>query len=118
MRFLVDESTGSAVAEFLRKEGHDVTAVAESMPQEIDSEILRKAVAEIRIVVTNDKDFGELVFRSAEAHAGILLLRLKDQSSSNRVAVVKLVTEKYADELPGNFVVASETHVRIRKLNP
>lgn len=118
MRFLVDESTGAAVAAFLNKEGHDVVAVADSMPQAIDSEILKLAVSENRIVVTNDKDFGDLIFRSGAAHAGVLFLRLKDQSAANRVAVVKNVIEQHANDLADNFVVATESHIRIRKRAP
>ena len=82
MRFLVDESTGAAVAEFLRGQGHDVVAVAEITPQAIDQDILQSALADQRIVITNDKDFGDLVFRSGLAHAGVVLLRLRDESAA------------------------------------
>jgi predicted nuclease of predicted toxin-antitoxin system len=115
MRFLVDESTGAAVVQFLRSLGHDVEAVAETMPSADDAVILQKAVTEQFLVVTNDKDFGDLVYRSGQAHVGIVLLRLKDESAANRVAVVKAILEKHAADLPGNFVVASETNVRVRK---
>jgi predicted nuclease of predicted toxin-antitoxin system len=65
MQFVVDESTGSAVVDYLRSLGHDVLAVAEAMPQADDSDILDQAAIEERILITNDKDFGELVFRRA-----------------------------------------------------
>jgi predicted nuclease of predicted toxin-antitoxin system len=87
MRFLVDESAGSAIAAFLRHLGHDVLAVTETMPQADDSAILGRAVKESRIVVTNDKDFGELIFRSGAAHASVVLLRLRDEAAANRVRV-------------------------------
>jgi predicted nuclease of predicted toxin-antitoxin system len=114
MTFLVDASTGNAVTAFLRGQGYDVLAVAESMPQAEDPDILARAVAEARIVITNDKDFGELVYRSGQAHAGILLLRLQDQRAANRVAVVEHVLQNYAAQLPNHFVVATETQIRIR----
>jgi hypothetical protein len=60
--------------------------------------------------VTNDKDFGELVFRSGQAHGGIVLLRLRDESSDNRVRVMQTVLNQYGEALPGHFVVASESH--------
>jgi len=60
MDFIVDESTGTAVVEYLRSIGHDVLFVAEAMPQADDPDILGRAVSEERILVTNDKDFGEL----------------------------------------------------------
>ena len=78
MLFIVDESTGAAVVEFLRGLGHDVLAVSESIPQADDSVILDWAVKDKRILITNDKDFGELVFRSDVVHACIVLLRLQD----------------------------------------
>jgi predicted nuclease of predicted toxin-antitoxin system len=117
MQFIVDESTGAAVVEYLRSIGHDVLAVAETMPQADDSEILVRAVGEGRVLVTNDKDFGELVFRSDQAHSGVLLLRLRDESATNRVHVVMTVLEQYADRLSGAFTVATEGYVRIRPAN-
>ena len=114
VRFIVDESSGTAVVECLRSAGHDVLAVAETMPQADDPDILARAVSEGRIPVTNDKDFGELVFRSGQAHSGVLLLRLHDESPTNRARVVKAILEQYADRLAGCFTVATEGSVRIR----
>jgi predicted nuclease of predicted toxin-antitoxin system len=84
------------------------------MPQADDADILTRATAERRVVVTNDKDFGELVFRSGRAHQGILLLRLRDDSAANRVRVVKSVLDGYGDRLAGHFVVATDNNVRVR----
>jgi predicted nuclease of predicted toxin-antitoxin system len=64
--------------------------------------------------VTNDKDFGELAFRSGQAYHGVLFLRLHDEKPANRIRVVRATLEQYADRLAGNFVVASEAGVRIR----
>ena len=114
MQFMVDESTGTAVVEYLRSVGHDVLAVAETMPQAEDLDILARAHGEERILVTNDKDFGELVFRSRQAHHGVVLLRVHDESSANRVRVVKAVLDEHADRLVGHFTVATEGGVRIR----
>ena|SRR2546429_5454622 len=115
MRFLVDESTGAAVAEFLRDQGHEVLAVAQAMPQADDVEILEKACSDRYLIITNDKDFGELVYRSGHPHAGILLLRLRDESAANRVTVVRSVLKDHAADLTGNFVVATDSKVRVRK---
>ena len=116
MRLIVDESAGSAVAVLLRDLGHDVLVVAESMPQADDSAILARAVQELRVVITNDKDFGELVFRSGLAHVGVVLLRLRDESSTNRVAVMQAVLGQCADTMENHFIVATERHIRIRPL--
>ena len=114
MKFMIDESAGTAVAEYLRGAGHDVLPVAEGMPQADDQHVLVHAMIERRILITNDKDFGELVFRSGQGHHGVLLLRLRDESPANRVRVVKVILEQWADRLAGCFTVAREGGVRIR----
>jgi predicted nuclease of predicted toxin-antitoxin system len=63
MRFLVDESTGPAVAEWLRQQGHDVFSVYDEARGMDDNGIIQKASTENWILVTNDKDFGEKVYR-------------------------------------------------------
>lgn len=88
------------------------------MPQAEDAAILTRAADEDWIVITNDKDFGELVFRSGLGHRGVLLLRLHDDSSSNRVRVLRAVIEQYGERLAGSFTVATEIGVRIRPANP
>jgi predicted nuclease of predicted toxin-antitoxin system len=114
MQFIVDESTGASVVNHLRSEGHDVLAVAEAMPRASDSDVLTRAVQEGRILITNDKDFGDLVFRSGRCHFGVLLLRLRDESPANRVRVVQAVLDQHADRLAETFTVATESGVRIR----
>ena len=114
MHFIVDESTGTGVVAYLRSVGHDALAVAEIMPQANDPDILARAVSEERILVTNDKDFGEIVFRGGQAHHDVVLLRLHNESPANRVRVIKCVLEQYADRLVRNFTVATEGGIRIR----
>lgn len=117
MRVLVDESTGAAVVAYLRAYGHDVLAAAEAMPQATDAAILAQAASDRRLVVTNDKDFGELAFRSGQAHAGVLLLRLRDERADSRVKMVASVLDRWGDQLIGAFTVATERGVRIRALD-
>ena len=79
-----------------------------------DAAILQRAAFEERIVITNDKDFGELAVRGGHPHAGILLLRLHDDRAANRVRVVERVLRQSAGLLPGRFVVATEHDLRVR----
>lgn len=116
MKFIVDECTGTAVVEYLRENGHDVVSVAETIPQCQDKIILNRAVHEQRILITNDKDFGDLIFRRGLSHHGVLLLRLQDNSATNRVRVVRAVFDRYSDVLKSNFLVATERRVRVRYL--
>jgi predicted nuclease of predicted toxin-antitoxin system len=78
-----------------------------------DDEILQKAVADNRILITNDKDFGEMIFREGKAHRGVILLRLEDERVANKMGVLERLLEQYADQLAGNFVVATKSTVRI-----
>ncbi|MEZ4866312.1 MAG: DUF5615 family PIN-like protein [Caldilineaceae bacterium] len=113
-KFIVDECTGMAVVHFLRDQGHDAIGVSEVLPQAVDHEILQWALSEGRIVVTNDKDFGDMVFRDSYAHAGLLLLRLSDDKIATKLRIVAAVVEQYADKLANRFVVATERDIRIR----
>lgn len=64
-------------------------------------------------MITNDKDFGELVFRMRKPHKGVILLRLKDERPKNKIAVLRRVLELYSNKLANNFTVATEKTVRI-----
>ena len=114
LRFLVDESTGRGVADQLHHLGGDVLFVPDVLPHADDATILKLAAHDQRIVVTNDKDFGELVFRSGRAHAGVVLLRLADESHPNRVRLINEVYARHQHQLAGAFTVATEQTIRIR----
>jgi predicted nuclease of predicted toxin-antitoxin system len=75
MRFLVDECAGPSVVRWLRDNNYDATSAYEDCRGWDDESILEKAFSEERIVVTLDKDFGDMVFRMKLSHCGIILLR-------------------------------------------
>jgi predicted nuclease of predicted toxin-antitoxin system len=102
------------LARYLRDAGYDVLAVAELAPRATDRNILGWAADERRIVISCDKDFGELVFRSGQTHEGVILLRLRDESAANQLRVLSNALTLYAKELPGQFAVVTERRVRIR----
>lgn len=111
----MDECTGMSVVTYLQGEGHNVTVVADIMPEADDEEILECAVSEQRIVVTNDKGFGEMVFRSGRAHRGVVLLRLRNERAENKAWVMKAVLAQVGERLQNHYVVATETGIRVRK---
>ena len=78
-----------------------------------DESVLSKSVAENRILITNDKDFGELIFREGKDHCGVVLLRLEIPRAPKKIDVLKRVIEDYADQLAHQFVVVTERQVRI-----
>jgi len=113
VRFLVDECLGVRLADWLRDQGHEVLSIARSFASADDSDIVRKAFEENWIVVTKDKDFGEIVFRQRKPHRGIVLLRLEDERLPVKIEVLRRLLERHAGQLTDTFVVASETNVRI-----
>ncbi|MEM7110879.1 MAG: DUF5615 family PIN-like protein [Chloroflexota bacterium] len=115
MQFLVDECTGPAVARWLRQQGFAVFSVFSEARGMSDDEILNKAFVEDWIIITNDKDFGEKVYRERSPHRGVIFLRLKDERSKNKIAVLQAFLDKYRHQIAHNFVVVTEKRVRIRR---
>lgn len=116
LKFLVDECTGVKVSEALSDDGYPADYVGEFMKGAKDKRILQKALEENRILITNDKDFGEIIYREGKPHAGVLLLRLEKDFPTNRISTIKNIIEEFDEEtLKGNFIVASEKGVRIRR---
>jgi len=113
MRFLVDECTGSAVAEWLRSLHHDVFSVYDEARGLDDECIIAKADLENYILITNDKDFGQLVFRMKKPHKGIILLRLENERFENKITVLQGLLETYSDRLANSFIVVTEKTIRI-----
>ena len=116
IKFLVDENVDFPVAQFLRNEGFDVASVAEGYPSIDDASILKRAYEEKRIVVTNDKDFGNLVFELNLKAKGIILFRLEDQSSRAKIGALKMVLHAHREKLLGHFIVVTEGKIRIRRM--
>jgi predicted nuclease of predicted toxin-antitoxin system len=116
MRFLVDECTGPSVARWLQEQGHDVFSVYDQARGISDDRVIARAYQEERILVTNDKDFGEKIYRDKKPHRGIVLLRLDDERADNKIEIVRRLLESYADKMANSFIVATEDKVRIRRM--
>ena len=116
MRFLVDESTGPWVAQSLREGGHEVFSVFEQARGMDDDDIIQKASAENWILLTNDKDFGDKIFRDQKPHKGVVLLRLDDERAVVKIEVIGRLLENYSDRLENQFVVVTEKTVRFAKV--
>jgi predicted nuclease of predicted toxin-antitoxin system len=85
MKFLVDECTGPSVAAWLRDNGHEVFSVYEDARGVEDDIILQKAFEENWVLITNDKDFGDKVYRNGGLHKGVILLRLEDERALSKI---------------------------------
>ena len=115
MRFLVDECTGPKVAEWLRAQNHEVFSVFDEMRGADDEQIIQKAFDESWLLITNDKDFGEKVYRERRAHHGIIFMRLTDERAAGKIEALRRLLESYAEKLPNQFVVVTETRVRFAR---
>jgi predicted nuclease of predicted toxin-antitoxin system len=116
VRILADENISGTIIETLRERGHDILSVKESMRGQRDERVLARAQSEQRLVVTHDKDFGELAFRHGlPASCGVILLRLSgnDPDADNQRALTAL--EGYAN-WAGHFSVVTDTRIRTRPL--
>lgn len=114
MKFVTDVGVGRVVEAFLSSQGHDVKSIFDIDITLPDGEILTIAENEQRIVLTMDKDFGELVFRSGRAHAGVLLLRLEDATGPEKADVLQAILTQHADKIEGRFCVFQNGRLRIR----
>jgi predicted nuclease of predicted toxin-antitoxin system len=114
VKFLADEGLDWPIVERMRAEGYDVTYVAEMAPGLSDDDVLRLALADRRVLLTTDKDFGEIVRRRRGVGAGIVLVRCAGLSASNKAAVIVAVLASRGSELSGAFTVITPSAVRIR----
>ena len=116
MRFLVDENTGVTVARWLREQDHEVFSVYEQARGIDDDTIIQKAFDENWILITSDKDFGEKVYRDKYPHRGVILLRLENERSANKIYILQQVLEQYKEQLADSFVVVTETQIRFARI--
>ena len=116
MRLIADENFPGEAVDALREEGHDVYWVHTECPGSRDQDILAHAQSEGRVVVTADKDFGELAFRfGLPASCGVILFRLRYESPEY-VAKKALETLEAHPDWSGCFGVVEDARVRIHPI--
>ena len=115
MKFLADESIDLPVVERLRQDGHAVAYVLELGPGMTDDEVLNLANRESALLLTADKDFGEMIFRQRLHTNGIVLVRLAGLSPARKAETVALAIKEHAAELPRSFAVIGPETLRIRR---
>ena len=115
MKFLADEGVDKPIVDQLRNSGFDVHYVLETHRGSHDEKVLLLANEEDRILLTQDKDFGELVYRSKQVHQGIILIRLGTTSAQEKATMVTYVLLEYGEKLARAFSVIQANAVRIRK---
>jgi predicted nuclease of predicted toxin-antitoxin system len=116
MNFVADEGVDQQIVIALRENGHDVLYIAELASGINDNMVLQFTNEQNRILMTRDKDFGELVYRDKKVHSGIILNRLYELNSAKKAELVAKTIEEFGEELIGSFTVIQPGKIRIRKL--
>lgn len=115
MRLLADENIPAALVRLLRKAGFDLIYVAENGPGLADDDVLDFAFNEKRPILTEDRDFGEIVFRQKRKVPGVVMLRLSAAERTHWPRIIELL-RLHEDRIHGSYVVIDSKRVRIRPL--
>lgn len=113
MRFLADESCDFRVVKALREAGYDVKAIAEMMPGISDDEVAGLSVCEMRILITEDKDFGQLVYTKSQASCGIIFIRFPANDRLHLPDMVVRLVREHSQMLYNRFVIVQPKRIRI-----
>ena len=117
MNFLADESVDRQIVDALRADDHAVLYVTEMDPGISDNEVLDKAEKGSAILITADKDFGELVFRQQRITKGVVLVRLAGLLPSKKAEIASTMIKKHLDAIQNAFSVISPNALRIRRIS-
>lgn len=116
LRFLADESCDFAVVRVLRAEGFKVLSIAEDLAGADDEQVIALALQESRILLTEDKDFGQLVFASGSKSLGVVLIRFPAGARPSLGARILELIHECGGRLAGSFVVLQPERIRISAL--
>ena len=118
MRWLADECIPAWLVAELRDAGYDVSYIAENSPSAEDAAILELALREKRLLLTEDRDFGELIFgETTHKSFGVVLLRMSDEHAVLFWPRLQEAIGRFGEKLFGAFTVISETRMRTRVLS-
>ncbi len=100
------------MAKWLRDQNHEVFSVYDEAPGLDDESIVQKACLKNWILIKNDKDFSDKIYRDRRPHKGVVFLRLRNERAANKIAALHGLLKGHANSLAGRFVVVTETQVR------
>jgi len=116
LKFLADVNVEKDLVDFLTEQGFDVLWIPDYNCRLSDEELFKLANNEKRILITNDTDFGEIVFLQKKVSVGIVLIRVKGQRVNKKLHALKKLIKFYSDKIENCFVVISDRRIRIRSL--
>ncbi len=114
MTIVADESIDRPIVEALRRDGHEVTDIAECSPGITDDRVLHEANTRQALLLTADKDFGELIYRQKLVHTGVVLIRLSGLTAESKARIVATMFATHGVEFWDGFCVITPTLLRIR----
>jgi predicted nuclease of predicted toxin-antitoxin system len=112
IRFIADVNVEKVIVDYLSENGYDIKWVPDYNCEILDEELLNVANTEKRILITNDKDFGELTFLQKKLSTGIILIRVKGQRAEDKVKLIKRLLQSYSDKLLNHFIVITDKKFR------
>jgi len=112
IKFLANVNVEKPLVDFLYEKGFDIKWVTNIDKQMPDAHVCEIANKEQRVIITNDKDFGEIVFLQKKIAYGIILLRIKGQNSSEKIILIEKLLDKYLDKIAGHFVIVTKEKIR------
>jgi predicted nuclease of predicted toxin-antitoxin system len=118
VKFLADESCAGPVIVALREAGHDVLAIAEVATGVADDQVMERAANEKRVVITEDRDFGELVYARGSSPAGVIFVKFHSRARRGKPMAVLEAVAKLGARLQAGFVVVEPGRVRIARRPP
>ncbi len=116
MKFLADECCDAGIVASLRTAGHDVVYVPERQAGITDDQVLQMAFAEGRILLTEDKDFGELAYRLKKPAYGMILIRIDVKERQRKWPRLEALLAQHQEKLSGHFAVVDNDKFRFRPL--
>ena len=115
VRFLADESCDFAVVRALRSAGYEIFALGEVTSRSVDTDVITQAAREGRILLTEDKDFGWLVYVGQAESAGVILIRFPGSARQTLPSTIVQLVQEQGSRLRGAFVVVQPGMIRISR---
>ena len=112
IKFIADVNIEKKIVDYLHDNGYDVKWVPDYNCTISDNDLIRIAKREKRVLITNDKDFGEITFLQRRVSAGIILIRVKGQKVRDKVKLMKKLLQKHEDRILKHFVVLTKDKMR------
>lgn len=114
MNLVADENVDLAIVSALRSDGYEVWYVADRTSGVTDEEVIAASVEKRALLLTCDKDFGDLIFRQKQETSGVLLLRLGGLTPEHKARIVISALREHGEDLAGRFSVLTKRTLRIR----